>query len=59
MDRVSQKTVSMEDVRCPLCNRKVCEAGENTEGILRFRCPRCKERFEVDLTTHNNHSKII
>ncbi|WP_435415877.1 Com family DNA-binding transcriptional regulator [Polaribacter aestuariivivens] len=38
------QTLQITEVRCPNCNRKICDA--SGEFHLKVKCPKCRSEFE-------------
>ncbi len=37
-------------IKCPICNKRIFDAGEHTNGSIYIKCSHCKQVIQVELT---------
>ncbi len=44
--------------RCPKCNWRILDKVTPTTGVIKLKCPRCKNEIEIDLSLRLNRQMM-
>ena len=44
--------------RCPKCNWRILDKVTPTTGVIKLKCPRCKNEIEIDLSVRLNRQMM-